>query len=31
LGSVTVDSVAFPVKINFDELPNNTIVADQLS
>ncbi len=29
LGSVTVDSVAFPVKINFDELPNNTVVADQ--
>ncbi len=28
-GFVTVDSVALPVKINFDELPNNTLVADQ--
>jgi PKD repeat protein len=28
-GFVTIDSVAFPVKINFYELPNNTILADQ--
>lgn len=28
-GFVTVDSVAFPVKLTFDELPDNTVVADQ--
>jgi Tol biopolymer transport system component len=28
-GFVTVDSVALPVKITFDELTNNTVVADQ--
>jgi PKD repeat protein len=27
--SVTVDSVNLPVKLTFDELPNNTVVADQ--
>lgn len=27
-GSVTIDSVAFPVKINFDELPNNFPIGD---
>lgn len=26
---VTVDSVSLPARINFDELPNNTVVADQ--
>lgn len=28
-GFVTIDAVALPVKITFDELPNNTVVADQ--